>query len=263
MKENILNCEGMRLVPDTKGLSIFALDSNGVLYRLNKTPRDTVYWAKFQGHIEVGPQEPAKESKAEPVNESSVQEPEDGSLWQHTSKRIYRVLFVTNNKGDADSERRAKYPPTVVYEGVNGKRWSRPLHDWARSMTPYEGDPKGWDVPEMKESMEPGEPMYSFASIDPVILRYIKQADRRIGEVMTQYDRNFAALHAYLTRVEEAVSDLRRNNFIFSEQTPVTPMLDSPSGGGMTGALAHTIEQMNDRIRSLEIDFNRLHSRIR
>jgi hypothetical protein len=59
-------------------------------------------------------------------------EPNPGSLWKHHSGRIYKVLFLTNER----DSRQDKYPRTVVYEGENGKRWSGPLSDWYRRMTP-------------------------------------------------------------------------------------------------------------------------------
>ena len=52
------------------------------------------------------------------------------SVWQHTSGRFYMVLHIAN-VGARDE---VKYPVTVVYCGGNGKVWSRPLHDWHRSM---------------------------------------------------------------------------------------------------------------------------------
>lgn len=52
------------------------------------------------------------------------------SLWRHRNGAMYKVLFLTN---ELNTE---QYPLTVVYEGRgNGKRWSRPLADWHRSMT--------------------------------------------------------------------------------------------------------------------------------
>jgi NTP pyrophosphatase (non-canonical NTP hydrolase) len=52
-----------------------------------------------------------------------------GAKWRHTSGRIYTVLMLTNLP---DEER---YPLTVVYQGENGKMWSRRADDWYRSMT--------------------------------------------------------------------------------------------------------------------------------
>lgn len=60
--------------------------------------------------------------------------PEDNSLWMHKSGDLYRVLFVTNLLSEKED-----YIPTVVYEHeVSGIKWSRPLTDWARSMTAYD-----------------------------------------------------------------------------------------------------------------------------
>ena len=54
-------------------------------------------------------------------------------VWRHHSGRLYTVLFMTNTEGDGTQ--RGKYPPTVVYQGDNGRRWSGPLSDWHRRMT--------------------------------------------------------------------------------------------------------------------------------
>lgn len=59
----------------------------------------------------------------------SFNEPPEDSIWQHRNGCKYRVLFLTNGHDRAD------YPRTVIYQGENGKRWSRPLWDWSRSMT--------------------------------------------------------------------------------------------------------------------------------
>ncbi len=59
-------------------------------------------------------------------------EPKPGSRWKHHSGRSYTVLMLVNGDDRPDTY------PRVVYQGENGKRWSRPLADWHRSMT-YEG----------------------------------------------------------------------------------------------------------------------------
>jgi hypothetical protein len=56
--------------------------------------------------------------------------PAPGSVWQHRNGNIYYVVSVTNL---LDVER---YPKTVVYQGANGRLWSRPADDWHRSFTP-------------------------------------------------------------------------------------------------------------------------------
>lgn len=63
--------------------------------------------------------------------------PSEGSVWEHHSGRLYKVLFLTNMDGDG-----VKYPHTVVYEGFSNtppRRWSGPLADWHRRMT-YVGE---------------------------------------------------------------------------------------------------------------------------
>lgn len=54
-----------------------------------------------------------------------------GSAWQHHSGRTYTVLTLSNTEGD-DPER---FVPTVVYQGEDGRVWSRPVSDWHRSMS--------------------------------------------------------------------------------------------------------------------------------
>lgn len=51
--------------------------------------------------------------------------------WRHHSGRIYQVMCLAN-----EDSTKPQYPVTVVYFNVeNGKIWSRPLDDWARSFT--------------------------------------------------------------------------------------------------------------------------------
>lgn len=54
-----------------------------------------------------------------------------GSWWHHSSGRQYYIKDHANFFSD-DWER---YPPTIVYEGEDGHTWTRPAHDWMRSMT--------------------------------------------------------------------------------------------------------------------------------
>lgn len=60
-----------------------------------------------------------------------MEKPETGSRWRHHSGRVYVVLFIANDEPDPKPE----YPPTVVYQGENGKRWAGKLSDWHRRMT--------------------------------------------------------------------------------------------------------------------------------
>lgn len=57
--------------------------------------------------------------------------PRPTSEWQHKNGNRYTVLCIANEFTD----RPEQYPPTVVYQGLNGRIWSRPVSDWARSMT--------------------------------------------------------------------------------------------------------------------------------
>lgn len=75
----------------------------------------------------------------------SDNKPAIGSEWKHTHGNYYRVLLIANE----DMVRPIYYPVTVVYEGTNGKIWSRPLSEWYRSMTPVcplESDGILWSI---------------------------------------------------------------------------------------------------------------------
>jgi hypothetical protein len=61
-----------------------------------------------------------------------------GTRWRHKNGCEYYVLFLTN-----DTSTDPDYPVTVVYIGDNGRRWSRPLSDWHRSMTPMDVGQRG------------------------------------------------------------------------------------------------------------------------
>jgi hypothetical protein len=62
--------------------------------------------------------------------------PAPGSSWQHTNGNRYTVLAISNG----DSTRPDEYPVTVVYQGADGKLWSRPLSRWHASMHPVAHD---------------------------------------------------------------------------------------------------------------------------
>ena len=56
--------------------------------------------------------------------------PLPGEKWRHYNGLVYTVLFLTNK--DSVYE---QHQPTVIYQGANGKLWSRVLSDWHRSFT--------------------------------------------------------------------------------------------------------------------------------
>lgn len=62
----------------------------------------------------------------------AIAEVQPSTLWEHEkSGNVYRVGMVTNLESTDQ-----RYIPTVVYRAVaTGAWWSRPLHDWYRSMT--------------------------------------------------------------------------------------------------------------------------------
>ena len=59
---------------------------------------------------------------------------EPGSKWDHYNGTHYTVLFLTNESTAVPET----HPVTVIYEGPNGKKWSRLLSDWHRSMRPHQ-----------------------------------------------------------------------------------------------------------------------------
>ncbi len=67
---------------------------------------------------------------------------EKGQVWQHYNGVMYLILTMANDQGD-NILKREKYPETVVYRGVNGKVWARPLDAWHSSMSFL-----GWHVGE-------------------------------------------------------------------------------------------------------------------
>lgn len=55
--------------------------------------------------------------------------PAVGSRWRHRNGASYVVLHIANEPSDD------RYPLTVVYQGPNGRVWTRRADDWLRSMT--------------------------------------------------------------------------------------------------------------------------------
>lgn len=63
-----------------------------------------------------------------------IEVPTIDSEWKHSNGIGYRVLAITN-----EDSANPLYPVTVVYMSIFGRKmWSRPLHDWHRSMTEME-----------------------------------------------------------------------------------------------------------------------------
>lgn len=54
--------------------------------------------------------------------------PVPGSVWRHSSGRVYRVMLIANRPNDE------RYPLTVVYEDASAEVWTRRADDWHRSM---------------------------------------------------------------------------------------------------------------------------------
>lgn len=55
-------------------------------------------------------------------------DPTPGSIWRHYNGIPYKVLFLANTEHAVHD-----HPIIVVYEGLNGNKWARPLSDWQRS----------------------------------------------------------------------------------------------------------------------------------
>ena len=52
-----------------------------------------------------------------------------GAKYQHINGNIYRVIQIAN-----EGSLRPEYPPTVVYEGTNGKIWCKPMSNFITKM---------------------------------------------------------------------------------------------------------------------------------
>lgn len=52
-----------------------------------------------------------------------------GSRWKHYNGLEYTVLYIANIGGGKN------YKETAVYQGDNGKVWTRELEDWYRSFS--------------------------------------------------------------------------------------------------------------------------------
>lgn len=51
------------------------------------------------------------------------------SRWTHHSGRTYTVIMITNRWST-----KSEYPITIVYEGTNGRVWSKPLKNFLETM---------------------------------------------------------------------------------------------------------------------------------
>lgn len=56
-----------------------------------------------------------------------------GLVCRHHSGRVYTVILITNDSV-IESE---QFPHTVVYVGVNGRYWSRPLSEFRTKFTAF------------------------------------------------------------------------------------------------------------------------------
>lgn len=61
----------------------------------------------------------------------------EGTIWKHRNGNEYQVIGFAN-LGTTNPNR---YPLTVIYRNTsNGSTWTRPVHDWHRSMTEVKDD---------------------------------------------------------------------------------------------------------------------------
>ena len=65
-----------------------------------------------------------------PPERPHLKNPQPKEKWIHRNGNVYMVLHIANI-----GYRNKIYPVTVVYKGLNGWVWTRPLSDWHRSMT--------------------------------------------------------------------------------------------------------------------------------
>lgn len=63
-------------------------------------------------------------------NPKPKKRPEENTFYKHHNGLVYEVLFITN-EGSTNPD----YPETVVYEGINGKKWSKTLDNFLQKMT--------------------------------------------------------------------------------------------------------------------------------
>ena len=101
----------------------------------DQTERFEPYCDCLGGHVQMIPDPNGRwrrdaEPRAEverPTSDAPV--PTPGDCWAYYNGTPYRVLHIANLPDNP------WYPQTVVYQGSNGRIWSRPLSDWHRSMT--------------------------------------------------------------------------------------------------------------------------------
>lgn len=60
----------------------------------------------------------------------SINKPKAGEIYIHHNGIIYQVLYIANEESTNES-----YPETVVYQGNNGKVWTKPLNNFLEKMS--------------------------------------------------------------------------------------------------------------------------------
>ena len=57
----------------------------------------------------------------------------EGKKFKHKNGNVYTILHLTNTDNTIDRQKR--HPIQVVYQGEDGKVWSRELEDWNKKFT--------------------------------------------------------------------------------------------------------------------------------
>jgi hypothetical protein len=55
-----------------------------------------------------------------------------GKTYQHNNGMTYEVLFIANENSTNE-----EYPETVVYQGLNGKVWTKTVENFKLKMNDY------------------------------------------------------------------------------------------------------------------------------
>lgn len=84
--------------------------------------------------------------------------PDIGSTWKHSNGNKYVVEGVANKAASNPTA----YPVTIVYRGENGNLWTRPAHDWLRSMTRVADAPVNANVVTVVPDWEPCNPVCAY-----------------------------------------------------------------------------------------------------
>lgn len=127
--------------------------------------------------------------------------PSTGDTWRHHKGNEYEVLLLSNQYSQ-----QPEYPPTVVYQGANGKVWSKSLVNFLKKMTfvrkAEEVECGTLDVPTLGiTGVRPGSTWTNDGADFPtadIDLRYSKESGRCEAEIW------YGAIHATARTAEQA-----------------------------------------------------------